>query len=90
VARGEESSCVVPMEPYTPLRPAGAAADGFQVPTKNAEVCYWIDRPHPNGDQAVHYDDPDLGITWPLQLTDTGPRDAAAGLWAELVKGLPR
>ena len=39
---------------------------GFQALTAVADVCYRIDRAHdPAADQAVRYDDPDLGIAWP-------------------------
>jgi len=62
---------------------------GFQVLTEYADVCYRIDRPHdPSEDRAVRYDDPHLSITWPLQVTEISPRDAAAGSWAELMKGM--
>ena len=63
---------------------------GFQALTDVADVCYRIDRPHdPAEDIAVAYDDPDLGIGWPLPPTLLSPRDAAAGSWAELVTHLP-
>lgn len=62
---------------------------GFQVLTEYADVCYRIDRRHdPSEDQAVRYDDPQLGITWPLQVTDISTRDAAAGSWADLVNSM--
>ncbi len=61
---------------------------GFQVLTDVADVCYRIDRAHdPSEDRAVRYDDADLGIAWPLPVTELSPRDAAAGSWAELVDG---
>lgn len=59
---------------------------GFQALTEPADVCYRIDREHdPSEDIAVRYDDPDLGIMWPLPVSALSPRDAAAGSWAELV-----
>jgi dTDP-4-dehydrorhamnose 3,5-epimerase len=62
---------------------------GFQVLTDLADVCYRIDRPHdPTEDLAVRYDDPDLGIVWPLPITGISDRDAAAGSWAELSEHL--
>jgi dTDP-4-dehydrorhamnose 3,5-epimerase len=62
---------------------------GFQALTEPADVCYRIDREHdPAEDIAVRYDDPDLGITWPLPVRALSPRDAAAGSWADLAARL--
>jgi dTDP-4-dehydrorhamnose 3,5-epimerase len=33
----------------------------------------------------VRYDDPDLGIAWPLAPAEMSPRDTAAGSWTDLV-----
>jgi dTDP-4-dehydrorhamnose 3,5-epimerase len=53
---------------------------GFQALTPTADVCYRIDRPHdPAEDIAVRYDDADLGIAWPLPVTQISDRDLAAG-----------
>ncbi len=58
---------------------------GFQAITDEADVCYRIDREHdPSEDVAVRYDDPDLGIAWPLPVTRISRRDASAGPWSEL------
>lgn len=58
---------------------------GFQVVAADADVCYRIDRPHdPSEDLSVRYDDPDLGIAWPLPAAEVSARDAAAGSWAAL------
>lgn len=58
---------------------------GFQALTDTADVCYRIDTPHnPAEDLAVRYDDPDLGISWPLPVSAVSARDAAAGSWAQL------
>lgn len=62
---------------------------GFQVLTDWADVCYRIDRAHdPAEDLAVRYDDPDLGLRWPLPVSVISPRDAEAGSWRELVDRL--
>jgi dTDP-4-dehydrorhamnose 3,5-epimerase len=59
--------------------PAGML-HGFQALTEVADVCYRIDRPHdPAEDVAVRYDDPDLGIAWPLPVALISERDKAAG-----------
>ena len=59
---------------------------GFQVLSQEVDICYRIDRRHdPAEDVSVRYDDPDLGIDWPLPVDALSPRDAAAGSWRELV-----
>lgn len=73
-------------ETFTHLYVPPGLLHGFQALTEPADVCYRIDREHdPNEDIAVRYDDPDLGITWPLPVSALSPRDAAAGSWADLV-----
>ncbi|MET8778420.1 dTDP-4-dehydrorhamnose 3,5-epimerase [Nocardia sp. NPDC050713] len=60
---------------------------GFQALTATADVCYRIDRPHdPAADIGVAYDDPDLGIAWPLAVTEVSARDAGAGSWEQLLR----
>lgn len=59
--------------------PAGCA-HGFQALTDPADVCYRIDRAHdPSQDVSIAFDDPELGIPWPLPVTLMSPRDWAAG-----------
>ena len=58
---------------------------GFQVLSEVADICYRIDRPHdPTEDLSVRYDDPDLGIAWPLPVDTLSPRDQSAGSWRDL------
>jgi dTDP-4-dehydrorhamnose 3,5-epimerase len=58
---------------------------GFQALTGVADVCYRIDRPHdPTEDLGVRYDDPELGIRWPLPVSAISARDAAAGSFEQL------
>ncbi|MFD4179646.1 dTDP-4-dehydrorhamnose 3,5-epimerase family protein [Rhodococcus sp. NPDC058514] len=62
---------------------------GFQALTPTADVCYRIDREHdPAEDLAVAYDDPDLGIAWPLPVSLVSVRDATAGGWSQLLESL--
>lgn len=62
---------------------------GFQALSPRADVCYRIDRPHdPTEDLGVAFDDPDLGINWPVPVTLVSDRDRAAGSWAELLRQL--
>jgi dTDP-4-dehydrorhamnose 3,5-epimerase len=58
--------------------PAGVA-HGFQALTEPADVTYRIDRPHdPREDVAIAFNDPDLGIPWPLTPTMVSERDRQA------------
>lgn len=58
---------------------------GFQALTDVADVCYRINREHnPAEDIGVRYDDPELGIDWPLPVSAISARDAAAGSFAQL------
>jgi dTDP-4-dehydrorhamnose 3,5-epimerase len=64
-------------------------AHGFQALTDTADVCYRIDRVHrPGHDVTVRFDDPDLGIPWPLPITSTSDRDRTAPTLAELTPHL--
>ena len=57
---------------------------GFQALTETADTCYRIDAAHdPSEDVAVAFDDPDLGIAWPLPPSIVSDRDRAAGSWAD-------
>ena len=59
--------------------PAGCA-HGFQALTDPADVSYRIDRPHnPSEDVSIAFDDPELGIPWPLPVTLMSERDLRAG-----------
>jgi dTDP-4-dehydrorhamnose 3,5-epimerase len=65
-------------EQVTLFVPAGCA-HGFQALSEPADVSYRIDRPHdPAEDLAIAFDDPDLGIPWPLPVTVMSQRDQAA------------
>ena len=58
--------------------PAGCA-HGFQALTGPADVSYRIDRPHdPTEDVSIAFDDPELGIPWPLPITVMSGRDKLA------------
>ena len=58
--------------------PAGCA-HGFQALTDPADVSYRIDRPHdPSEDVTIAFDDPDLGIPWPLPVSVMSGRDREA------------
>jgi dTDP-4-dehydrorhamnose 3,5-epimerase len=59
---------------------------GFQALTEQADICYRIDREHdPAEDLSVRFDDPQLGIEWPLPVATISEKDRSAGSWADLV-----
>jgi dTDP-4-dehydrorhamnose 3,5-epimerase len=73
-------------ESFTHLYVPPGLLHGFQALTETADICYRIDREHdPGEDLAVRYDDPGLGIAWPLPVSVLSARDGAAGSWADLV-----
>lgn len=58
--------------------PAGCA-HGFQALTEPADVSYRIDREHdPSQDVTIAHDDEELGIPWPLAVTNMSQRDRTA------------
>jgi dTDP-4-dehydrorhamnose 3,5-epimerase len=58
--------------------PAGCA-HGFQALTEPADVSYRIDREHdPSQDVTIAHDDKQLGIPWPLAVTNMSQRDRTA------------
>lgn len=64
---------------------------GFQVLSDLADICYRIDRPHdPTEDLSVRYDDPDLGVAWPMPVETLSARDQSAGSWRDLVSDRAR
>ncbi|MEU6571625.1 dTDP-4-dehydrorhamnose 3,5-epimerase [Streptomyces parvulus] len=66
--------------------PAGCA-HGFQALTDTADTSYRIDRPHdPAEDVTIAFDDPELGIPWPLPPALTSRRDREAPGLAEVLK----
>ena len=62
---------------------------GFQALTEQTDICYRIDREHaPGEDLSVRFDDPALGIVWPLPVEVISDKDLAAGSWADLLTHL--
>jgi dTDP-4-dehydrorhamnose 3,5-epimerase len=53
-------------------------AAGLQTLTDNAEVIYQVSEFHtPEAERGMRYDDPALGIEWPLPVGDISDKDAA-------------
>lgn len=66
-------------------------AHGFQTMTETADVCYRIDRTYaPGFDATVRWDDPEVGVDWPVPVTVVSEKDRSAPLLAELLGELPR
>jgi dTDP-4-dehydrorhamnose 3,5-epimerase len=54
-------------------------AHGFQVVSSSADICYLHSRPYePGADLAIAWDDPALGIPWPITPPTLSERDATA------------
>jgi len=53
-------------------------AHGFQTLTTDCQLIYCHSHPYtPDYEGAVRYNDPRIGIDWPLPITDLSDRDAA-------------
>ena len=51
-------------------------AHGFQTLSNIAEVSYLISAPYmPDAASGIRHDDPDLGIEWPLAVTEVSEKD---------------
>ncbi|MBB4913287.1 dTDP-4-dehydrorhamnose 3,5-epimerase family protein [Streptosporangium saharense] len=86
---GEQVSVLLDDETFTTLYVPPGMLHGFQALTEQTDVCYRIDREHDLAeDLSVRYDDPDLGIHWPLPVSSISGRDLSAGSWAQLQKRL--
>jgi dTDP-4-dehydrorhamnose 3,5-epimerase len=65
-------------------------AHGFVVTSERAEVEYkCTDLYHPQGELSVRWDDPEIGIEWPVATPRLSAKDAAAPTLAEAADRLP-
>ncbi len=86
---GRQMSVVLDDETFAHLYIPPGFLHGYQALTDQADVCYRIDREHdPAEDISVRYDDPELGIAWPLPVTSISERDLAAESWATVRRRL--
>jgi dTDP-4-dehydrorhamnose 3,5-epimerase len=54
-------------------------AHGFQTLEENSEVCYQMSSPYvPGSGREVRWNDPAMGINWPLAVSVIADRDATA------------
>ncbi len=66
-------------------------AHGFLVISETAEVEYKVTEPYrPQSEIAIAWNDPELGVPWPVLVPTLSARDAAAPRMAELRDKLPR
>jgi dTDP-4-dehydrorhamnose 3,5-epimerase len=71
---GENQNCMV----YVPER----FAHGFQTLEDDTEVLYQVSEFYaPDSAKGIRYDDPRLGVEWPLPVSAISDRDAS---WADL------
>jgi dTDP-4-dehydrorhamnose 3,5-epimerase len=60
-------------------------AHGFQVISEQADICYRIDRTYaPGFDATIKWDDPQIGVEWPLAPTQISVKDQGAPSFAEV------
>ncbi len=65
-------------------------AHGFAVTSERAQVEYKCTTPfRPEGDLAIRWNDPTIGVEWPLATPLLSAKDAAAPTLAEVVDRLP-
>lgn len=63
----------------------GGCAHGFQALSDVVDVCYQVTAAYdPSLDAAVAWDDPEIGVRWPLAEATISPRDRRAPKLAEL------
>jgi dTDP-4-dehydrorhamnose 3,5-epimerase len=64
-------------------------AHGFQTLTDNAELIYQHSTFHsPEHERGVRFDDPDLNIAWPLDMSMISPKDQSYALIDNHFKGI--
>jgi len=64
-------------------------AHGFQALTEPADISYRIDQPHdPSYNLTIAYDDPQLAIPWPLEVTGMSRVDREAPPLADVADRL--
>lgn len=68
-------------EPLSVLVSPGLA-HGYQTIEPDTSLGYLIDAPYdPTAARTLRWDDPTVGVTWPLPLGPISQRDAEAGSW---------
>lgn len=63
-------------------------AHGFQSLQNHCQLMYLVTHPYaPRHQGGLRYDDPSLGITWPLEVTEISDRDARHALLHDRAPG---
>ena len=63
-------------------------AHGYVALADGTVFSYKCTRPyHPAGDSAIRYDDPDIGVEWPVEVPRLSEKDEAAPLLADIPEG---
>jgi dTDP-4-dehydrorhamnose 3,5-epimerase len=66
----------------TAILAARGLAHGYQTLEPNTTLAYIIDAPFdPDASRTLRWDDPTVGVHWPLALGPISQRDAEAPLW---------
>ncbi len=66
-------------------------AHGFAVLSEAAEVEYKCSAFYdPRDEIAIRYDEPAIGVAWPVDAPLLSPRDAAAPMLGDVLSRLPR
>ena len=80
--RGQHWSTELSAHDQTLLYIPAGFAHGYQALTDGAEVFYQSSAPYrPDLARGISWDDPTLGIAWPLQPTVMSPRDQRLPRW---------
>ncbi|MBV8780830.1 MAG: dTDP-4-dehydrorhamnose 3,5-epimerase [Phycisphaerae bacterium] len=73
---GKHFSVELSAENHRTLYIPALFAHGYQTLTDDAEVLYHVNQPYtPGCERGVRYDDPKLGIRWPLPVTEMSAKD---------------
>lgn len=80
--RGQHYSSILEEHDHTLLFIPGGFAHGYQSLTDGAEIFYQMSAPYrPELGRGIRWDDPTLGIPWPLAPTVLSPRDRGLPFW---------
>jgi dTDP-4-dehydrorhamnose 3,5-epimerase len=83
-------SFVLDDEEHLQVRVPAGCAHGFQVLSDVADVCYKVDAPYDKSvDVTIVWNDPALGITWPLANPVLSERDRSAPPLSAVREHLP-
>jgi dTDP-4-dehydrorhamnose 3,5-epimerase len=87
---GQYFSAELSSENHQQLYVAGGLAHGFVVTSAEAEVEYKCsDFYDPTGELAIAWNDPELGIPWPVKTPTLSAKDRAAPSLADVTAKLP-